>query len=430
MIAKAKFSVAISKQKAGTVVEVTAKDNAGNVSPATKVTVVDATAPTAPKVNGITDLDEVLTGSTEASTVVIAKVAGKEIGRASADSKGKFSMVIKKQTAGTTIEVTSTDKAGNASALTKVKVTDKRPPLEKLVGKTRYQTAVQVSQAGWSKADTVLLVNGAAIADGLTATPLASAEDAPILLTRKDKLPSETAQEIQRLKAKKVILIGGTGVISDDVKKALTSKGLNVTRIGGKSRYDTSLLIAQQLDKLVDVHTTYLAYGFGEPDALSIAAQSGQTKQPIILTEKKSVPKKTYQWLKAEALKSSYFIGGTTVVGPEIINEMNKITSQNVLNNRLSGKTRQVTNAQVIQAFYKNSEMQSIMVAHSDTVKLVDALSAGPLAAKWKVPVLLVSSKVDSSQSKVISNYKTNQVHQIGGGIDDKVLNQVVDLMN
>ena len=161
----------------------------------------------------------------------------------------------------------------------------------------------------------------------------------------------------------------------------LKSNGLTVSRIGGKSRYDTSLLIAQEIDKLVDVHTVYMAYGFGEPDALSIAAQAGQTKQPIILTDKTTVPTKTYEWLKGEGLQTSYFIGGKSVIDPGIMAEMNKITTQDVLNNRLSGVNRQETNAKVIAAFYKQTEMPTIMVAHSQTEKLVDALAAGPLAA-------------------------------------------------
>ena len=92
--------------------------------------------------------------------------------------------------------------------------------------------------------------------------------------------------KIKRLKAKKVVLIGGTGVISANVENTLKSNGLTVSRIGGENRYETSLMIAKELDKLIDVQTVYMAYGLGEPDALSIAAQAGQTKQPIILTDK------------------------------------------------------------------------------------------------------------------------------------------------
>ena len=343
-------------------------------------------------VNNITDLDKTLTGSAEPKSIIVAKVLGNEIGRSTVDSNGQFTITIEKQAAGSTIGVVAIDNAGNTSDPAYLQVIDEKPTLEKLVGKTRYSTAVEISKLGWETSETVYLVNGWAIADGLTATPLASANDAPILLTTKDSIPAETMAEIQRLKAKKIVFIGGTGVISSNVENTLTSNGLTVSRIGGKNRYDTSLLIAQELDKLVDVHTVYMAYGFGEPDALSIAAQAGQTKQPIILTEKKAVPTKTYEWLKGESLKTSYFIGGKSVIDPEIINEMNKITTQDVLNNRLSGVNRQETNAKVIAAFYKQTEMPTIMVAHSQTEKLVDALAAGPLAAKFNVPVLLVSS--------------------------------------
>ena len=173
------------------------------------------------------------------------------------------------------------------------------------------------------------------------------------------------------------------------MENTLKLNGFTVSRIGGKID-DTSLMIAKELDKRIDVQTVYMAYGFGEPDALSIAAQAGQTRQPIILTDKQSVPTKTYEWLKGESLQTSYFIGGDKVIEPGILNEMNKITTQDVSKNRLSGENRQETNAKVIEAFYPQSEMPTILAAHSDTSKLVDALSAGPLAAKFKVPVLLV----------------------------------------
>ncbi|WP_282173963.1 Ig-like domain-containing protein [Cytobacillus firmus] len=426
----ANFINPIPMQKAGTIIEVTAQDIAGNVSPITQAVVKDKTAPSAPKLNSITDFDNQITGSAEQGAIVLAKVSGKEIGRSEADVSGQFSIDIEKQPAGSTIEVIAIDKAGNASASAKVTVTDEKPQIQKLVGKTRYTTAVEISQAGWDKSETVFLVNGWAIADGLTATPLASAKNAPILLTTKNYLPEETLAEIERLKAKNIVLIGGSGVISDQIKSNLLSKGHTVTRIGGKTRYDTSLLIAQELDKLVDVHTVYMAYGHGEPDALSIAAQSGQTKQPIILTEKKSVPANTYQWLKGEGLQTSYFIGGKGVIYPAIISEMNSITAKSVVYNRLSGVNRQETNAKVIQAFYKPEEMPTIMVAHASTDKLVDALAAGPLAAKYNVPVLLVANKLDPLQVSAIKGKHANDVHQIGGGIGEPVLKQVVDLMN
>ncbi|WP_053433614.1 leucine-rich repeat domain-containing protein [Sporosarcina globispora] len=424
------FSINIPTQKAGTIIEVTAKDTAGNVSSAAKVIVVDEIPPAPPVVNGVTDLHTQITGTAEQNATVIAKVSGNEIGRTEANASGHFVMEIEKQQAGSYIQIFVIDAAGNSSDITEIEVTDEKPNIQKLVGKTRYTTAVEISKAGWDKSDTVFLVNGWAIADGLTATPLAAAKDAPILLTTKNSLPEETLSEIERLQAKEIVFIGGSGVISDQLKSSLFAKGYQVTRIGGKTRYETSLLIAQELDKLIDVQTVYLAYGHGEPDALSIAAQSGQTKQPIILSDKNAVPSKTYSWLKGEGLDTSYFIGGKGVISPAILNEMNQITSKNVLNNRLSGVNRQETNAKVIETFYNQSEMPTIMVAHSNTAKLVDALAAGPLAAKFNVPVLLVSSTLADSQISTLEAKQSENVHQVGGGIGEPVLKQVVDLMN
>ncbi|UOE55148.1 Ig-like domain-containing protein [Cytobacillus oceanisediminis] len=426
-----KFSITIPKQKAGTIVEVTAKDTAGNVSSAAKVTIADGTPPSAPVVNTVSDRNLKIFGTAESGSTISVRIGNSEIGKGETGANGFFAVEIPAHpNAGTELVIIAFDKEGNASNPTKVKVIKGNTQLSKLVGKTRYITAVEISKKGWSASDTVFLVNGWAIADGLTATPLASAKNAPILLAGANSLSEETMAEIKRLKAKNIVLIGGSGVISDGVKNNLSSQGYSVSRIGGKTRYETSLKIAQELDKLVDVHTVYMAYGHGEPDALSIAAQSGQTKQPIILTEKKAVPANTYQWLKGEGLQTSYFIGGKGVIYPAIITEMNIITAKSVVNNRLSGVNRQETNAKVIKTFYKQEEMPTIMVAHASTSKLVDALAAGPLAAKYNVPVLLVSNKLDSSQVNVIQGKHANDVHQIGGGIGEPVLKQVVDLMN
>ncbi|MDF2037682.1 Ig-like domain-containing protein [Cytobacillus oceanisediminis] len=426
-----KFSITIPKQKTGTVIEVTAKDAAANTSSAVKVTVVDGTPPAAPVVNTVSDRNLKIFGTAEPGSTISVRIGNSEIGKGVTGENGFFAVEIPAHpTAGTELVIIAFDAAGNASNSTRVKVIKGNTQLSKLVGKTRYTTAIEISKKGWSASDTVFLVNGWAIADGLTATPLASAKNAPILLAATNSLPEETIAEIKRLKAKNIVLIGGSGVISDEVKNSLISQGYSVSRIGGKTRYETSVKIAQELDKLVDVHTVYMAYGHGEPDALSIAAQSGQTKQPIILTEKKAVPANTYQWLKGEGLQTSYFIGGKGVISPAIITEMDSITTKSVVNNRLSGVNRQETNAKVIQTFYKQEEMPTIMVAHASTPKLVDALAAGPLAAKYNVPVLLVSSKLDPLQVNVIKGKHANDVHQIGGGIGEPVLKQVVDLMN
>ncbi|MGD6803427.1 S8 family serine peptidase [Rossellomorea vietnamensis] len=425
------FSMTINKQTAGTEIEVYAVDEAGNESETVTVIVEDTKAPNQPVVSPITDQDTILKGRAETGALIKVLVDKKEIGTTGTNQAGEFTVEIPKQKAGTVIEVTAIDSAGNRSAVTKVTVQDKKPQLQEVIGKTRYSTAVEVSKQGWEKSNTVFLVNGGAIADGLTATPLASAHDAPILLTQKDQVPAETLAEIKRLGADEVVLVGGTGVVSSEVERNFKNKGYTVSRLGGSTRYETSLFIAKELDKVVDVKEAYLAYGKGEPDALSIAAQSGIKKQPIILVDKKNVPGATYDWLKSEGLAGAYFIGGSAVIDQKIITDMNRITSGDVTGNRISGSNRHDTNAKVIRKFYTDTNYSTIMIAKSETEKLVDALSAGPLAAKAGVPVLLVSeSGLESSQVSVLQTKQTTQVHQIGGGINQKVIQQVIEYVN
>lgn len=297
----------------------------------------------------------------------------------------------------------------------------------KLMGLTRYETSVEVSKKGWSKADTVILVNGYANADGLTASPLASAYNAPILLTEQGKLSEGAKAEIKRLNPSKVILIGGTTVLSDNLISQV--KGINsnisVERLGGLTRYETSLYIAKRLDTIVDVSKAYVCYGYGEADALSIAARAGTEKTPIILAERNRVPAATLSWLRGEALQTAYFIGGDTVLYNNVISEINGITSQNVSSNRVAGANRFDTNAAVINKFYPET-VQPAFIATKGLV-LADALTAGPFGAKLNSPIVLISSELTENQRKVLNAKNSSYLYEIGGGIN---ANAIEDLKN
>ncbi|MCM3693163.1 Ig-like domain-containing protein [Neobacillus niacini] len=431
--ADGKFTVTIPVQKAGTELVVTATDKAGNVSAGVKVVVKDVTPPAKPTVNEVTDKDTSVTGKAEAGSKIEVKANGTVIGSSTTATNGEFAVKIPAQKGGTNLVITASDAAGNVSQGTTITVkgTTTAPGTSTLVtlaGDTRYDTAIKVSQTGWKTANSVLLVNAFAIVDGLTATPLASAKDAPILLTAADSIPQSTLDELARLKTKEIILIGGELVISPKVESLLKQKGYKVIRIGGITRYATSLLIAKELDKLMDVSTIYVAYGFGEPDALSISAQAGLKKQPIILADLAAVPAETLAWLKNEQLTDAYFIGGEDVVAPSILTQIDKITSANVLKNRIAGSNRHETNAKVFSKFYSNVELSSILVTKSETLNLVDALTAGPLAAKLGSPVLLVSTPwgILQSQRQVLAGKHFKHVYQVGGGVNPTALDEVL----
>ncbi|MFB3170053.1 Ig-like domain-containing protein [Neobacillus sp. 179-C4.2 HS] len=121
------FSVVIPLQRAGTQVNVTATDAAGNGSKGTSITVKDVTPPAIQKVNAVSNQSISVTGMTEAKVKVTVKI-GSKIYTAIADTKGSFKVTIPKPTAGTKITVTANDTAGNVSAGKTIVVLDKIAP--------------------------------------------------------------------------------------------------------------------------------------------------------------------------------------------------------------------------------------------------------------------------------------------------------------
>ncbi|MEH6937814.1 Ig-like domain-containing protein [Bacillus sp. JJ664] len=116
------FKISISVQKANTILLITSKDKAGNVSTVTKVKVLDKTAPGAPTINKVKASSKTVTGKAEAGATVYVKVGKKVIGSAVANSKGSYSVKIKNQKAGTTLVIYVKDKAGNVGKSKSIKV--------------------------------------------------------------------------------------------------------------------------------------------------------------------------------------------------------------------------------------------------------------------------------------------------------------------
>ncbi|GAB6168285.1 hypothetical protein JCM1393_07450 [Clostridium carnis] len=304
-----------------------------------------------------------------------------------------------------------------------------KPQVDVRGGSKRYDTAVELSKSAFNNAETVVIANGYALADGLTATPIASYHKAPLLLTETNTIPEVTKNEIRRLGARSVILVGGTGVINQNVENELRNLGIaKITRLGGANRYDTSLFVAKYIDEnCYDVENIVVTNGVGEADALSIAPVSGRDKMPIILVEANNVPSNVYNWLKAESLNNAFLVGGTGVLTDNVLNIINGITAQNIGGNRLGGRSRYETNASVIERFYGNVT-EKVYLAKG--LGLVDALSSGPIAALNNSPVVLAGNELTPMQRDILSKRSTNVIVQAGYGVAQNVVESLRDLLS
>ncbi|HBF0233817.1 TPA: cell wall-binding protein Cwp10 [Clostridioides difficile] len=303
--------------------------------------------------------------------------------------------------------------------------------VKKLKGADRFETAIKISQSGWTKSDTVVIVNGEdkSMVDGLTATPLASVKNSPILLSSNDKLPQKTVEELKRLNPSKVVVIGGNNSMPNSVVeaiKAVNSK-ISVQRIGGDTRYQTSINIAKEIDKTNNVSKLYIGAGNGEADSLSIASLAGKEKTPIVLTQKDGVDNEAEQFIKSNKVSNIYFIGGVEKISNKAIEQVGKIANRDISNNRVAGQTRQETNAKVIDKFYSQSKLDGVVVANQD--KLIDALAVGPLAAKNNSPVILATNTLDKSQESSLKGKNSSKLFEVGGGIASSVIDKIKSLI-
>lgn len=275
---------------------------------------------------------------------------------------------------------------------------------ERISGKNRFEVAVNVSKRGWVEtAETVIVSNYNAYADALAAAPLAYKENAPILLTHKDHLTNETKEEIKRLNPKKVIIVGGSGSVGDEVINDLMTVGVaDVERIGGKDRFEVSSKIAERLGV---TDTAVIADGLNYPDALAIAPYAAKNGYPILLANKNELPFQTQKALELKNITNTIVVGGEASVGQAVFS---KLPSPK----RIDGHDRFEVAANIINELNPNPESVYIATGYS----FADALTGSVLAAKENAPLLLTQvGQLPASTKQVLENNNIHNQKVLGG---------------
>ena len=273
--------------------------------------------------------------------------------------------------------------------------------VDTITGETRYETAAMISDHQNYKS--AILVNADnSVADGLSASGLSGMIDAPILLTKKDTIPSETEKRLKGVS--KVYIIGQEDVISKVVENNLKSKNIDVIRLGGIDRIQTSYEVAKEMQKInPNINKVFLVNGYkGEADAMSVSPVANRDNAPIILTDGNKVP---FQMNNIE----SYVIGSNSTMSDNIVIQTNSI--------RLGGIDRFATNKIVIEKFYPNTNEFYI----SKGYVLVDALTVSPLAKNY--PVVLAHQGSDKT---VLKN--ATKLIQVGG-MDKVIMDECISIV-
>lgn len=276
----------------------------------------------------------------------------------------------------------------------------RRQAPQRIAGSTRFETAIKNAQT-YDKADTVVIASSLDFADALSASVYAKLLKAPILISKPDQLYDGIKAEIARLGAKNAVMVGGKKALSEDCEKALKAiKGLEVTRIGGKDRYETSAKVAEQIQKAnKKVDGVYLASGMDFADALSVSPLAAGQTRPILLTRTNSLPEITKKCIKDLAVKQVTIVGGKVAVSKDVADKFPGAE-------RIGGKDRFETST-LVAAKMKDAKMAYI----ASGMDFADALVAGPVAAEKQAPILLV--KTNALPDEVASYLKASKIKDV-----------------
>ena len=279
----------------------------------------------------------------------------------------------------------------------------------RVAGADRINTAVEVSKKYYKSAETVIIANYEKFADSLSASALSKALKAPILLVQKDQLDSVVAQEIKRLGAKNVVVIGGEQSV-DKTKDSLSK--YNVQTIAGSDRYETSAKIAQEIIKRTGTTQAVIASGETFADALTVAPLANKNNMPILLVQPNNIPKATQEVLKQ--INKVIIVGGEKTISNQVANKLPNPT-------RIAGANRYETAKKIYEYGFKDRKEVNI----ANGTNFADSLVIGSIDC----PILLAeSNEVPESTKQAIKDSKFEKVNVFGGenSIDESVVKELI----
>lgn len=278
-------------------------------------------------------------------------------------------------------------------------------------GSDRISTSIELSKHSYpATSSSVVIASGELFPDALAGGTLSAVVDGPLLLTKKDNLPSNVKAELDRLKPKSIYILGGKNTISSNVEKQIKDTFDNVYRIDGTDRYETSIKIAEKVRSMAkDSKKTVFVNGINFADALSAGALGAKLKAPLILTNGKNLPSSVEKVADKNDKANNIIVGG-----------QNSVNISDLMAERVSGADRYETSANLANKYFAKAEN----VALASGQDYPDGLSSISLYKKYQMPILLTEKvKLPASISKYMKDNESKLAVVVGGNnsISDNV---------
>lgn len=179
--------------------------------------------------------------------------------------------------------------------------------IERVGGDDQYRTGVAVAERlgavnALSGAKTAIIASGEVFADALVAGPLSAHGGLPVLLTPHAELQDDVAGYLKSAGIERVVLMGGTAALSQQVENAVGALGISADRIAGASRFETAAQTAayaarQSSNGCFAQARVGLARARIPFDSFSAAPLLARRCAALVLTNPREVPPSTAGYL-------------------------------------------------------------------------------------------------------------------------------------
>lgn len=279
----------------------------------------------------------------------------------------------------------------------------------RLAGVDRFATAAAVSaQTFGAGAPVAYVTTGADFPDALAGAAAAGSLGGPILLTEGSSLPATTATELSRLKPRRIVILGGTGVVSPAVESRLRSYAAT-ERQAGADRYGTAAAASRGAFG-PGAPVAYVATGTTFPDALAGGPAGGARRGPVLLVKGSTVPANTATELARLKPKQIVVLGGTGAVPASVETSLRRYAPTVT---RAAGADRFQTAAKVSSTTFGAGVPVAYVATGQD---FPDALAGGAAGGHRGGPILLTNAtSVPQATLGELSRLKPARIIVLGG---------------
>ncbi len=281
---------------------------------------------------------------------------------------------------------------------------------ERLWGQDRYETAVRIAEAYVAESapvDTVIVASGIAFADALSAAPLASVLNAPVLLTPPDGLPAAVRSFIGQHGISRAVVVGDADRVSNAAAADLAQlTGAQPERLSGADRDETNIRVAERVaqagigDYCGDgLRTVLLATRDVFADALAVSPLAYSGRHPVLLSDPQALTSRSRAFLTDRGVEQVIVVGGPVAVSPTVLDA---VAGLGIATRRWWGQDRYET-AATVAAELAGSCFGDAAVGLASGTAFPDALVGGALLGARAVPMVLADTTLPAPTRQALA---------------------------